>query len=237
MELRNFQSISGVSAAMIHLPRRPVLLSFASLWVAAMSLAACASAATPSATPVASPSATSLAPPASVPGVATIVSDGANGISFQRPAAWVRWQPNQSSPAIGGPLIYLSTDPLLPICATAPDASPNPPDAQGTACGWPLTTLSPTGVLVAWVNTRILRTLPTTGEVLPINGSRARLQIERPGVCDAVGADETISVLVPIGQPTPLSNIEVVVCLRGSDLAAAEAQVRTMLASATVTHT
>jgi hypothetical protein len=137
---------------------------------------------------------------------------------------------------IGGPLVYLSTDPLLPTCATAPDAPPNPPNAQGTACGWPLMSLSPSGVLMTWENTRILRTLPTTGEVLPINGSRARLQIERPGVCDSVGADETISVLVPIGQPTPLSNIEVVACLGGPDLATAEAQVRTMLASATVNH-
>jgi hypothetical protein len=47
-----------------------------------------------------------------------------------------------------------------------------------------------------------------------------------------IGADETISVWVPIGQPTPLSNVWVVACLRGSDLGTAEAQLRAMLASA-----
>ena len=67
-----------------------------------------------------------------------------------------------------------------------------------------------------------------------MNGDKARLQIARPGTCRAIGADETISVLVPIGQPNPWSNIAVVGCLRGPDLATAEAQVRAMLASATV---
>lgn len=146
----------------------------------------------------------------------------------------MRWQPNQSNPINGGPLIYLSTDPLLPTCATAPGASPNPPDARGMACDWPLTWLSPNGVFVSWVNRRILAPLPTAGEVIPMNGDRARLQIERPGYCGAIGADETISVLVPIGQPSPLSNVAAVACLRGPDLATAEAQVRTMLASAAV---
>ena len=102
------------------------------------------------------------------------------------------------------------------------------------ACAWPLRSLSPNGVLVSWVNGRTLAPLPTSGEVLSMNGDSTRLQIERPGACQAIGADETFSVLVPIGQPTPLSNVAVVGCLRRPDLATAEAQVRAMLASATV---
>jgi len=214
---------------MIRVSRCSLLLAVAAVW-----LTACAPAPTPSATPAPSPSAPSSASPSSSAAVATTVSDAANGISFQRPATWTRWQPNQSKPINGGPLIYLSTDPLLPTCATAPEASPNPPDARGMACEWPLTSLSPNGVLVSWVNRRILAPLPTSGEVLPMNGNSARLQIERPGACGVIGADETISVLVPIGQPPPLSNVAVVACLRGPDLATTEAQVRTMLASATV---
>ena len=50
----------------------------------------------------------------------------------------------------------------------------------------------------------------------------------------AHGADETLDVLVPIGQPKPWSNIGVAACLRGPDLVAAEANVRAMLVSAKV---
>lgn len=133
-----------------------------------------------------------------------------------------------------GPLIYLSTDPLLPTCATTPEATPNPPDAQGMACDWPLAELEPNGVLVTWLTTRILLRLPTDGEQIGVNGATAGWEATQPGSCAAVKADETISVLVPIGQPTPLSNVAVLACLRGPDLAAAEAKVRAMLASATV---
>jgi hypothetical protein len=177
------------------------------------------------------PAASSMSPVESTSPTAT---DGANGISFERPVAWARWQPNEHDPITDGPLIYLSTDPLLAACATAADTAPNPPDGQGRACDWPLTSLSSNGVFVSWVNTRLLEPLPSTGEVLPMSGASARLQIERPGSCGQIGGDETVSVLVPIGQPTPLSNLAVVACLRGPDVALAEAQLRAMLVSATV---
>jgi len=131
-------------------------------------------------------------------------------------------------------LIYLSTDPLSAACAVTPVATPNPPDSQGRACDWPLKALAPNGVLVSWINNRILAPLPTDGEAIEVNGAPARLQIEQPGRCGAIGADETIGVLVPIGQPTPLSNVAVMACLRGPDRFAAEAEVRAMLKSATV---
>jgi hypothetical protein len=87
---------------------------------------------------------------------------------------------------------------------------------------------------VSWLSTRILEALPSAGEVVAANGEQARLQIERPGPCGTIGADETMTVLVPIGQPTALSNLAVIACLRGPDLTSAEAQIRAMLASATV---
>jgi hypothetical protein len=133
-----------------------------------------------------------------------------------------------------GPLIYLSTDPLLPTCATAPQTTPNPADARGRACDRPLEELAPNGVLVTWLTTRILAPLPSAGDSVEVNGATGRLQIEKPGSCSAVVADETLYVLVPIGQPKPWSNIAVLACLRGPDLATSEAQVRAMLASARV---
>lgn len=178
--------------------------------------------------PARSPESPSPSPsPASVP-------DTANGISFERPSTWIRWQPNAHNPINPGPLIYLSTDPLLPACATTPDATPNPADAQGMACDWPLAALAPDGVLVTWYTTRILQRIPSAGEAIQVNGATTRLATTKPGGCAVINADESIDLLVPIGQPTPLSNVAVFACLRGPDLAAAEAQVRAMLASATV---
>jgi len=194
-------------------------------------LIACAPA--PSVTPTPSPTAA----PSPSPSAAGTVFDGADGISFERPGGWTRWQPNRHEPITGGPLIYLSTEPLLASCAEGLAASPNPPDEQGNACTWPLTSLSENGVLVTWVSSRILGPMPTDGEGISMNGESTHLRIERPGVCTAIGADETITVKVPIGQggpQQPLSNIMVVACLRGPDFATAEAGVRAMLASATV---
>src|SRR5450759_5452707 len=182
--------------------------------------------------PTVSPSASPVPTPS--PTAAAVTTDTANGISFARPASWTRWLPNAHDPINDGPLIYLSTDPLLPTCATTPQATPNPADARGRACDWPLGELASNGVLVTWLTTRILVPLPSAGDAVEVNGATGRLQIEKPGPCAAVGADETLDILVPIGQPKPWSNIAVVACLRGPDLAGAEAKVRAMLASAKV---
>jgi hypothetical protein len=203
------------------------------LSIVAVFAVACSAAATvpPSGSPSPTPSSTSLPTSHSA---AADVTDAANGITFDRPASWTRWLPNAHDPITDGPLIYLSTDPLLPTCATTPPATPNPADARGRACDWPLGKLAPNGVLVTWLTTRILAALPSAGDPVEVNGATGRLQIEKPGSCSAVGADETLDVLVPIGQPKPWSNIAVLACLRGPDLATSEEQVRAMLASAKV---
>lgn len=168
------------------------------------------------------------------PSAAGVVTDAVDGISFARPASWTRWVPNAHDAVMDGPLVYLSTDPLLPTCATTPPASPNPADARGLACDWPLKELAPNGVLVIWYTTRILAPLPSAGDAVEVNGATGRLQTRRPGSCSAVGANETLEVFVPLGLREPRSNIAVDACLRGPDLATSEAQVRAMLASATV---
>jgi hypothetical protein len=161
-----------------------------------------------------------------------IVQDSVSGFTFERPASWAVWRPNGHAPWMSGPMLYLSTDPLLPACAVVPSASPNPPDANGSACAWPLDELEPGGVLAMWVTSRILQPLPTAGSLVETNGAKARWEASEPGACSAVGADETVTVAVPIGQPTPLSNVAFVACLRGPDLGASEAAVRALLASA-----
>lgn len=130
--------------------------------VVAIAVAACAPGQTgsPFAPSDATGSAASRTP---APTTVATVSDAANGITFVHPAAWVRWQPNAHDPINDGPLIYLSTDPLLATCATMPLQSPNPPDARGEACDWPLRSLAPEGVFVDWYTTRILGPSPTSG--------------------------------------------------------------------------
>jgi hypothetical protein len=195
---------------------------------AVLAVAACAPAPTPS---------TSVPPPTdvadAVPARETAL-EFSHGIAFERPTAWAMWQPNLFDPMGGGPLIYLSTDQLRASCAVAPEASPNPADDQGFACDWPLDAISPNGVLVTWATGRVLQPIPTKGEPIEIDGQPARIQVDKPGACKAVGADETIDVWVPIGQPTPLSNLGVFACLSGPDLASAEAQFTAMLRSTDV---
>jgi hypothetical protein len=197
-----------------------------------VSIAACAPAPTPSSTNTSSPSGP-VPSGASPTTLGTPVADGTDGITFDRPASWIRWLPNQHQPVTDGPLIYLSTEPLLPACAVAPGSSPNPPDAQGRACTWPLTTLRPGGALVTWWNGRLLSPIPSPDAPITINGRTSGLRVDRPGVCAAIGGDETIDVAIPIGQ-TSATNISVVACLRGPDLMTAEAQLRDMLISTTV---
>lgn len=183
---------------------------------------------------VACSAASTGSPSVASPSAAAVITDSANGISFARPASWTRWVPNAHDALMDGPLVYLSTNPLLPTCATTPPASPNPADAHGLACEWPLAELAPNGVLVIWLTTRILAPLPSAGDSVEVNGATGRLQTKKPGTCSAVGANETLEVLVPIGLQKPWSNIDVVACLRGPNLATSEAQMRAMLASATV---
>jgi hypothetical protein len=76
--------------------------------------------------------------------------------------------------------------------------------------------------------------MPTTGPVVEANGTKARWLVSTPGSCSEIKADETITVLVPIGQPSPLSNIFFVACLRGPDLAGSEAAARALLKSARI---
>ncbi len=183
-----------------------------------LALGACAPAPTPS---------PSDAPPTDV---AETVRDSSNGIGFERPTTWARWQANDMDWMAGGPFFYLSTDELRSTCAVPPDAKPNSRYGDDP-CTWPLDELSPNGVLVTWVNDRILTPIPDEGEPIVLSSGPTRLQIDKPGSCKALGADETINVAIPIGQPTPISNLWVFACLRGPDLATSEAQFRALLRS------
>lgn len=42
------------------------------------------------------------------------VQDGAGSITLKRPITWLRWQPNEHSPMVDGPLIYLARSRYCP---------------------------------------------------------------------------------------------------------------------------
>jgi len=63
----------------------------------------------------------------------------------------------------------------------------------------------------------------------------ARLQVDRPGTCAQIGADETLNVLIPTDRSARLSNVGFLGCLRGPDVAIGEAQFRAFLMSITIT--
>ena len=181
------------------------------------------------------PQASTLAVPTPTPPLTQIITETAHGFTFSHPTNWTLLIPNEHSPMEGGPLVYLSTDDLQSSCFGLPGASPQLPDAHGYACSWPLTSLQPGSILITIYTTRLLAPLSSAGSAsIQINGQAAVVVTTSPGLCRAIGGDESIDVLIPISQPTPLSNLGVEACLREPDLLAAEAQVRTFLSSLTV---
>jgi hypothetical protein len=62
-----------------------------------------------------------------------------------------------------------------------------------------------------------------------VGGRPARRTAARPGQCSGVGADETISV--EIARPDPGNLTAVLACLRGPNLARAEARFAAVLAT------
>jgi hypothetical protein len=167
-----------------------------------------------------------------------VIRSASHGWVFEHPDTWHLWQPNEFSPANNGPMFHLTTDQPTADCAVAPGTSPNPPDAQGGACDWPLASLSSNGVLVQLTSTRLPQPMPAGGVgFMPVNDHWA--SVERPGLCAAIGADETVSFLVPLPQARPAdeSNIEVIACQRGADQFGFEKQVQAFLGSAALLAT
>ena len=180
--------------------------------------------------------------PTAMPGsaIAPSPADGATvpadfgGFSVDRPVGWTQWQPNQHSPMTGGPDAYLANVPLDPACVTAPGTNPRPPNSQGSACDWPLTSQPGGGVLVTLYDTgQVVGHTFGQGELLNVYGRPTRLTVERPGACGAIGAAETLDVRIPNNQGADpsLSNVGVMACLAGPDLVSNEALVRAFLAS------
>ena len=138
-------------------------------------------------------------------------------LTFRYPASWQPLIYRRAQALHSSPMVYLSTQPGRPAC--------------GADCAWPVSQLHPGGVLVVWENRGYpgwtLRTIP--GKPLRVDGRPARRNVSRPGVCAAIGADET--VVVSVARPLAYNWTQLTACLRGPRLATAEHELDSVLAS------
>ena len=97
--------------------------------------------------------------------------------------------------------------------------------------------LQPGGVIVGFGYQRELLGVafpePTgAGDVVTLNGFRTKLVRDAPGACGPIGADETVTLVIPsIADWTGRTTVEA--CLRGPDLAPNEAKLLAMVEAAT----
>ncbi|MGH3074044.1 MAG: hypothetical protein ACRDQC_03910 [Gaiellales bacterium] len=135
-----------------------------------------------------------------------------SGIQFDYPASWSHHRHGFST-SMTGPIIDLSTQPMINPCTTT---------GNTTQCTLPVRRLKPGGVVVVW----------DTGGGFSIQSRRpdlgVRVRVIRPG-CPKVGGDEAVvgSIVASHRRVFLVS-----ACLRGPNVAANERAVRAMLASA-----
>ena len=177
------------------------------------------------------PAASSTSRPAVVAtcSASDVVAYDGVGVRFSHPACWTAVHFDDMS-SFSTSIVDLSNEPLVSPCTTTTGGS----DTSMT-CGWPLAHLDADGVLVRWSSNGdpgwSLAGQPGTS--LTLAGAPAREQVERPGTCGAIGADETIAVDVALSAPSDYD--AVTACLRGPDLFSETAEVQRMLGSLSLT--
>lgn len=160
--------------------------------------------------------------PGAAQGKSSLVAFHNDFVAFSYPQAWKRFIFSQSGSLHYNPMLSLSTQPAHDPCRSS---------ATATRCGWPIRQLSPNGVLVVWENRGYpgwtLRSAP--GQPTTVGGRPAKRAVEKPGPCGAIGADETIAVV--IARPLQDNWTAVTACIHGADLAAPSRQIDALLAS------
>jgi hypothetical protein len=140
---------------------------------------------------------------------ASMITEHVGFLTVTHPVAWLVVPGPEQVPGRPVPLFYLSNAPLV----VGPCPTPDPKTGDFQACPEPLAALSPGGVLVI-VN-------PNLG-VLAMNPPQVTVEAAT-GPCRAIGGG---AEMVSVVGTTVLT-----ACLRGPDLAAHEAEVRTVIAS------
>jgi hypothetical protein len=140
---------------------------------------------------------------------------------FRYPSAWNSYEFPQPGSLHFHPMVYVSTQPGRNPCRQR---------ANQTVCGWPIDRLRPNGVLIVWENRGgpgwSLASVP--GSAVRVGGRSAKSAITRPGVCSAIGADETVQVAI---ARAPSNWTAFTACLRGPGLSARRREIDALLAS------
>lgn len=121
-------------------------------------------------------------------------------------------------------------DPCVPITAVG---------ESGEACGFPISTLAPNGVLISWSEDGLpgMSLAKESGRPLTLGGLPAREAITTvtgPGYCTPINGTEMISVWV--ARTIPYNLFEAQACLRGPDTTLLAAAVNQLLLSVSFTQ-
>ena len=146
-------------------------------------------------------------------------------LSFRYSGCWTATTYNEMS-TMSQTIVYLSDQATHDPCHAA---------AVGRTCAQPLSKLRPGHVLVQWSeggspnwNLDQIQGSPTT-----VGGQPARYDISRPGSCNGIGADETVSVT--IARSTPFNWYRMTACLLAPGDPQAATAVQQMLSTVTFT--
>lgn len=152
-------------------------------------------------------------------------------VAANAPAGWLSYE--TKLPIFipyGGP-IFLANQPFPDPCAGSTQ--------QNVQCiGFPPPVpLEPGGVTVGFIYQRQMMDVAFPapagpGDVIVLNGFRTKIVRDVPGTCGSVGAEETVTILIPsLADWTGRTTVEA--CLRGPDLAGNEAKLLQMVQAAT----
>ena len=96
--------------------------------------------------------------------------------------------------------------------------------------------LGAAGVLVKWTSdgTPSWDLANQQGEATTIAGRPAKIAINRPGDCSAIGAQESMSAYIDLGDGTHFYEMDA--CISGSDTTQREKDVMTMLSTVRVSR-
>jgi hypothetical protein len=143
-------------------------------------------------------------------------------LAFRYPPSWKPYRFDTARRLHFHPMVYVGTQPGHDPCRQS---------QTETTCGWPVDRLRPNGVLIAWENNGWpgWSLASVTGKALKVGGRAGKISTARPGGCSAIGADETVEVVIE--RPMRDNWTGFTACLRGPNLPASERAVYALLTS------
>ena len=135
-------------------------------------------------------------------------------LKFTYPASWRDVEHYTEMTSFSSVIVFLSNQKLHAPCTTTRN-----PGGSSTHCGWPVTTLISGGVLAEWSasGSPSWTIDDAKGKTHTIGGMTAKVQVIRPGSCDAIGGQETINAVVE--EAVPDNYYSFTACIRGPNLA------------------